>query len=52
MNVDMREANKALKHTPRHVETVQEMRHRMKNAKYFTEVDMGHAYHQIALADE
>ena len=52
MNIDMREANKALRHTPRHVETVQEIRHKLKGAKYFSEMDMGHGYHQISLAEE
>ena len=52
MNIDMREANKAIRHTPRHVETVQEMRHKMRDAKFFTEMDMGHAFHQIALSED
>ena len=52
MNIDMREANKALKHTPRHVETVQEMRHKMKGAKFFSEMDMSHGFHQLQLAEE
>ena len=52
MNVDMREANKALHHTPRHVETIQEIRHKLKGAKYFAELDMSHGYHQVSLAEE
>ena len=52
MNIDMREANKAIKHTPRHVETVQEMRHKMRGAKFFSEMDMSHGFHQLRLAEE
>ena len=52
MNIDMREANKAIKHTPRHVETVQEMRHKMRGAKFFSEMDMSHGFHQLRLAED
>ena len=49
MNVDMREPNKALLCTRRHIETIQEMRHKLKGASRFSELDLGHGYHQIAL---
>jgi hypothetical protein len=52
MNIDMREPNKALKRTKRHVETIQEMRHKLKGATRFSEMDMGHGFHQIALAED
>ena len=52
MNIDMREANKALLCTKRHIETVQEIRHKLKGATRFSEMDLGHGYHQIALAEE
>lgn len=49
MNVDMREPNKALLRTKRHIETIQEIRHKLKGATRFSEMDMGHGYHQIPL---
>ena len=52
MNVDMREANKAIQRTPRHVTTVQEMRHMLAGAVRFSELDMNHGFHQIGLARE
>ena len=41
MNIDMREANKALHRTKRHVETIQEIRHKLHGATRFSEMDMG-----------
>ena len=52
MNVDMREPNKAIQRTPRHVTTVQEMRHMLAGAMVFSELDMTHGFHQISLAPE
>ena len=52
MNVDMREANKALQTTKKHVITVQEMRHKLKGATRFSEMDMKHGFHQIRLAQD
>ena len=52
MNIDMREPNKAILRTQRHIETVQEMRHNLKGACRFSELDLGHGYHQIALAEK
>ncbi len=51
MKIDMREANKALHRTKCHVETIQEIRHKLQGATQFSEMDMGHGYHQIALAE-
>ena len=42
MNIYMREANKALHRTKRHVETIQEIRHKLQGATRFSEMDMGH----------
>ena len=52
INIDMREANKALHRTKRHVETIQEIRHKLQGATRFSEMDMGHGYHQISLAED
>ncbi len=52
MNVDMRAPNKALSRTKCHVETIQEVRHKLKGATRFSELDLGHGYHQIALTEE
>jgi hypothetical protein len=52
MNIDMREANKALNRTKRHVPTITEIRHKLKGATRFSEMDMGHGYHQIGLEKE
>ena len=52
MNIDMREPNKALKRTKVHIETVTEIRHKLKGATRFSEMDMSHGYHQIKLAED
>ena len=52
MNIDMREPNKAIMRTKRHVETIQEIRHKLSGAVRFSEMDMGHGYHQISLAED
>ena len=52
MSVDMREANRAIQRTPRHVTTVQEMRHKLAGATVFSELDMSHGFHQLRLAEE
>ena len=52
MNIDMREGNKALHRIKRHVETIQEIRHKLQGATRFSEMDMGHGYHQIGLAED
>ena len=45
----MREANKALKRTAHHVETIQEIQHLLKGATRYSEMDLSHGFHQIAL---
>ena len=52
MNLDAREVNKALKRTKQHIETVQEIRHKLTGATRFSELDLGHGYHQIALDEK
>ena len=52
MNIDMREPNKAIRRTPRHVTTVSEMRHMLAGATVFSEMDMSHGFHQLSLAEE
>ena len=52
MNVDARDVNKALKRTKQHIETVQEIRHKLTGATRFSELDLGHGYHQIALDEK
>ena len=52
MNIDLREANKAPHRTKRHVETVQEIRHKLQGATRFSEMDMGRGYDQIGLAKD
>ena len=52
MNVDMRNANDAIKSTTQHIETVQEIRHKLEGATRFTEVDLRDAYHQISLDED
>ena len=49
MNIDMREANKALKRTAHHTETIQEIRHLLKGATQYSKMDLSHGFHQIAL---
>ena len=52
MNIDMRNPNEALKSTTQHIETIQEIRHKLEGATVFSEMDLRHGYHQIALAEE
>ena len=52
MNVDAREVNRALKRTKQHIETVQEIRHKLTGAMRFSELDLGHGYHQISLDEK
>ena len=49
MNIDNTPRNPGMKRTKYHVQTPQEIRHDLKEAKVFTEIDMGWAYHQIEL---
>ena len=47
----MREPNKAIHRTQKHIETIQEIRHKLKGATRFSEIDLSHGYHQIPLAE-
>ena len=53
MNIDMKNANKALRqHTSQHIETIEEIRHKLKGATRFSEMDLSHGYHQVSLDEE
>ena len=52
MNIDMREPNKAILRTQRHIDTIQEIRHKLKDATRFSEIDLSHGYHQIPLDED
>ena len=47
MNINMGKANKALKRTAHHMETIQEMRHLFKGATHYSEMNLSHGFHQI-----
>ena len=47
MNIDNTPRNHGMKRTKIHVQTPQEIRHDLKEAKVFSEMDMGWGYHQI-----
>ena len=49
MNIDATPWNKGMKRTKFHVQTPQEIRHELKHAKVFTEMDMGWAFHQLPI---
>jgi len=51
MNVDMRNPNTALHSTPQHIETIQEIRHKLEGATRFSEMDLSHGYHQVSLEE-
>lgn len=52
MNIDNTPRNPGMKRTKYHVQTPQEIRHDLKEAKVFTEMDMGWAYHQIEIDED
>jgi hypothetical protein len=52
MNIDNTPRNPGLKRTKFHVQTPQEIRHELKEANLFTEMDMGWAYHQVPIDEE
>jgi len=52
MNLDVRNPNTALQYTQQHIETIQEIRHKLKGATVFSEMDLSHGYHQVALAED
>ena len=49
MNIDNTPMNPGLKRTRMHVQTPQEIRHKLKEAQVFTEMDMGWGYHQLEI---
>ena len=52
MNIDNTPRNPGMKRTQYHIQTPQEIRHELKEAKFFTEMDMGHGYHQLEIDEE
>ena len=52
MNIDNTPRNPGMKRTKFHVQTPQEIRHDLKEAKVFSEMDMGWGYHQIEIDEE
>ena len=52
MNLDTTPWNPGMKRTKFHVQTPQEIRHELKEAEIFTEMDMGWAYHQCPIDEE
>ena len=52
MNIDNVPRNPGLKRTKFHVQTPQEIRHELKEANLFSEMDMGWAYHQVPIDEE
>ena len=49
MNIDNRPMNPRMKRTKYHVLTPQEIRHDLKEATVFSEMDMGWGFHQLEL---
>ena len=52
MNIDARPLNKGAKMTRYHITTPQEVRHQISGANFYTEMDMGHGFHQVPLDPE
>ena len=52
MNIDNTPRNPGMKRTKFHVQTPQEIRHDLKEATIFSEMDMGWGYHQLLLDEE
>ena len=52
MNIDCTPLNPFMKRTKFHVQTPQEIRHELKEAEVFTEVDMGWAFHQLSIDED
>ena len=50
MNIDNTPLNPGMQRTKYHIQTPQEIRHELKEAIIFTEMDMGWGFHQILLA--
>ena len=52
MNIDNTPRNPGTRRAKYHVQTPHEIRHDLKEAKIFSEMDMGWAYHQVELDEE
>ena len=52
MNIDARPLNKGAKMTKYHITTPQEVRHSIKGAMFYSEMDMRHGFHQVPLDPE
>ena len=51
MSVDMRDANRAIKRTPRHVTTLPRDGHKLAGTTVFSDLGMSHGFHQPKLAE-
>ena len=49
MNIDNTPQNPGMKHTQYHIRTPQEIRHELKEALFFSEMDMGFGCHQLEI---
>ena len=52
MNIDAVPMNHGLERSEYHVQTPQEIRHELKSARLFSELDMGWGYHQLDVDEE
>ena len=52
MNIDNTPLNPGMKRTKYHIQTPQEIRHELKEARIFSEMDMGWGFHHILLDQE
>ena len=52
MNIDNTPRNPGMKRSKFHVQTPQEIRHELKEATVFSEMDMGWGYHQLPIDEE
>ena len=50
--VDMRQANRAIKRTRYVIPTIDEIRHKLNGAKWFSKVDLRNGYHQLELEEK
>jgi hypothetical protein len=52
MNIDATTLNEGMSRTKYHIQTAQEIRHELKEATMFSEMDMGWGYHQLEIDQE
>ena len=52
MNIDNTPINPGMQRTKYHIQTPQEIRHELKEAKVFSEMDMGWGFHHVPLDDD